>query len=158
MREREKARLRNEKIGLVFQFYHLFSDLTALENVMLPARIYRKAGSSQSRDRAMRLLEEVGLKERTRHFPSQLSGGEMQRVAIARALMNDPEIIFCDEPTGNLDSETGREICHYLSKLCETDKKTIIIVTHDDRIARLARRVLRLEDGLWKEAPQNSKH
>ena len=98
----------------------------------------------------MGLLEDVGLKDRASHFPSQLSGGEMQRVAIARALVNDPEIILCDAPTGNLDSETGYGISQYLKKLCEIDKKTLIIVTHDDKIASIVHRLLRLEDGAWK--------
>ena len=149
-REREQAILRNQTIGMVFQFYHLLSDLTALENVMLPGRIYRGRQGHKLRERAMGLLADVGLESRVSHFPSQLSGGEMQRVAIARALMNDPEIILCDEPTGNLDSETGHEISQYLKKLYEIDKKTLIIVTHDDNIAGIASRLLRLEDGAWK--------
>lgn len=150
MSPKEKSRLRNQKMGLVFQFYHLLSDLTALENVMLPARLYSYLSGKALLTRARELLEQVKLLDRQEHFPSQLSGGEMQRVAIARALVNDPGMIFCDEPTGNLDSETGHEICQYLKMLCDKHKKTIIIVSHDDRIASAAHRVLHLEDGLWK--------
>ena len=143
--ESQKAGLRNQKIGFVFQFYHLLSELTALENVALPAEIGKKYGSSgEVYSRADTLLKRVGLKDRTGHFPNQLSGGEQQRVAIARALMNDPEIFFCDEPTGNLDRAMGLEIAELLKNLFSKDKKTLVMVTHDEKIAGMADRVVHL--------------
>jgi len=148
MSGRERAQFLNKRAGFVFQFYHLLGDLTALENVMLPATI----GGMRKKDaihRAESLLEEVGLSARKTHYPSELSGGEQQRVAIARALVNDPETLFCDEPTGNLDSATGRSVCEYLQRLSVERHKTILIVTHDDKIAQMAGRVLRLKDGRW---------
>lgn len=144
-----RARFINENIGLVFQFYHLLGDFTALENVMMPATVWSGARDAAVRDRALRLLHDIGLGDRTTHVPSELSGGEQQRVAIARALMNDPGILFCDEPTGNLDSQTGLSVSHYLQKLSEAYHKTVLIVTHDDKIAQMAGRVLRLKDGKW---------
>jgi ABC-type lipoprotein export system ATPase subunit len=152
LRERERARIMNVQAGFVFQFYHLLGDLTALENVMLPARI-RGAGAGPSRDRAERLLDDLGLTDRAEHFPSELSGGEQQRVAIARALMNDPPVLFCDEPTGNLDSKTGASVCAYLARLVSAHQKTVLIVTHDDKIAQSADRILELRDGKWAEEP-----
>lgn len=143
----KRATFRNQHIGLIFQLYHLFSDLTALENVLLAGRIRPRGGFGDHTRRAKMLLEKVGLKDRITHFPQELSGGEMQRVAIARALMNDPAVLLCDEPTGNLDSQTGQEICDMLKGLCQTDKKSIIVVTHDDKIKQYANRVLRMQDG-----------
>jgi ABC-type lipoprotein export system ATPase subunit len=154
-RENKKCHIRNQKMGLVFQFYHLFNDLTALENVLLPAKIRFHWNGKRIRDRAHALLDEVGLKERKSHFPSELSGGEMQRVAIARALMNDPKLILCDEPTGNLDSETGKGIMAFLRNMSNKYKKTIIIVTHDERIAGNADRVMKMVDGAWQKAYEN---
>ena len=143
--ENEKAVLRNKKIGFVFQFYHLLSELTALENVMLPAQIGRGRGlTAEICLRAENLLQRVGLKERMTHFPSELSGGEQQRVAIARALMNDPNILFCDEPTGNLDRAMGSEVAELLKNLFSKDQKTVVMVTHDEKIAGMADRVFNL--------------
>ena len=151
MGEKEKARLRNETIGFVFQFYHLLAEFTALENVMLPSLIAPgRRPDRQIKEKAMALLERVGLKERQGHFPSELSGGEQQRAAIARALMNDPEILFCDEPTGNLDREMGREITALLKDLFSKDKKTVLVVTHDERIAKMADRVWDIVKGDWE--------
>ncbi len=149
--EKEKAEFRNKNIGFVFQFYHLLSELTALENVMLPALIKKKNSSASTlQSRAEILLKRVGLSERMRHFPSELSGGEQQRVAIARSLMNDPKILFCDEPTGNLDARIGSEIAELLQTLFREEGKTVLVVTHDERIARIADRVWDIEKRDWR--------
>ena len=149
---RRRAAFLNEKAGFIFQLYHLISDLTALENVMLPAVVGRRASARKRSERARTLLGEMGLSERAAHFPSELSGGERQRVAIARSLMNDPEILFCDEPTGNLDTATGLSVCAFLQKLVTEAHKTVLIVTHDDTISRMSHRVLHLRDGRWEAA------
>ncbi len=150
MGEKEKARLRNGTIGFIFQFYHLLAEFTALENVMLPLLIAPGRRPERAiKEKAMALLERVGLKERGSHFPSELSGGEQQRAAIARALINDPAILFCDEPTGNLDREMGREITALLKDLFSKDKKTVLVVTHDERIARMSDRVWDIVTGEW---------
>jgi putative ABC transport system ATP-binding protein/lipoprotein-releasing system ATP-binding protein len=139
-----QSKLRNQKMGFVFQGYFLLPELTALENVTLPGMI---AGR---RDRAIAeaSLRDVGLAERMHHLPAELSGGEQQRVAIARALTNDPDIIFADEPTGNLDSKTGDTIIELLLGLARDRKKTLLVVTHDNRLAALGDRELRIVDGL----------
>ena len=138
------ARLRGEKIGFVFQFFHLVPSLTAFENVLIPMEI---AGRRDAADRARQLLEEVGLTERAHHYPSQLSGGEPQRVAIARALANDPPIVLADEPTGNLDSATGRYIMELLMRVHRARGTTLVLVTHDAELAALADTRLVLRDG-----------
>jgi putative ABC transport system ATP-binding protein len=138
------AKLRGEKIGFVFQFFHLVPSLTAFENVLVPMEI---AGRRDAVPRAKQLLEEVGLSGRGHHYPSQLSGGEQQRIAIARALANDPPIILADEPTGNLDSVTGRHILDLLLGVHRTRKSTLILVTHDPELAALADERLVLRDG-----------
>jgi len=138
------ARLRGEKIGFVFQFFHLVPSLTAFENVLIPMEI---AGRRDAADRARQLLEEVGLTERAHHYPSQLSGGEQQRVAIARALANDPPIVLADEPTGNLDSATGRYIMELLMRVHRARGTTLVLVTHDAELAALADTRLVLRDG-----------
>jgi lipoprotein-releasing system ATP-binding protein len=142
---------RNKKIGFVFQFYHLLDELTVLQNVLLSPMI--KTGtfgwlikSGQAKKDAIRLLDELGMSARIEHRPFQLSGGERQRVAIARALINEPDVILADEPTGNLDSETGNDILRVFEKL-NSAGQTIIMVTHDDRIAAKAQRIIRLADG-----------
>ena len=142
---------RNKKIGFVFQFYHLLDELTVLENVLLAKMAGTSAirwffGSDTAKKRARQLLDEMGLSQRIRHRPFQLSGGERQRVAIARALMNEPDIVLADEPTGNLDSETGNGILKVFEKL-HKQGQTIVMVTHDDRIAEKASRIIRLADG-----------
>lgn len=138
-----RARLRNSRMGFIFQSYHLLPELTAAENVTLPRRI---AGPPDPAA-AARALERVGLGERLNHLPGELSGGEQQRVAIARALMNDPAVIFADEPTGNLDSKTGGEIVDLLLDLSRGAGKTLVVVTHDESLARHGDRVVRMKDG-----------
>jgi putative ABC transport system ATP-binding protein len=138
------ARLRGEKIGFVFQSFHLIPSLTALENILVPMEIARRRDAAT---RARALLEEVGLAERGHHYPSQLSGGEQQRVAIARALSNEPKIILADEPTGNLDSSTGRTVIDLLLSINQTRGTTVIVVTHDPDIASMADARLSLRDG-----------
>ena len=138
------AKLRGEKIGFVFQFFHLVPSLTAFENILVPMEI---AGRREAAARAKRLLEEVGLLDRGHHYPSQLSGGEQQRVAIARALSNDPPIILADEPTGNLDSTTGKLIMDLLLDVRRARQTTMMLVTHDPDLASLADSRLVLRDG-----------
>jgi putative ABC transport system ATP-binding protein len=147
------ARLRGEKIGFVFQFFHLVPSLTAFENVLVPMEI---AGRTGARDRASALLEEVGLKGRAHHYPSQLSGGEQQRVAIARALANDPPILLADEPTGNLDSTNGRHIMELLRGVNQRRGTTLLLATHDTALAALADERLALRDGRRVDNGQRS--
>ncbi|MGZ3454216.1 MAG: ABC transporter ATP-binding protein [Polyangiales bacterium] len=139
------TRLRRDKIGFVFQFFNLLPTLSALENVMLPALL---GGGSRKKieERAVMLLEEVGLSARLEHRPDQLSGGEMQRVAIARALIADPPLLLCDEPTGNLDTKTGEEVLGILEGAA--GKCTLVVVTHDLRVAERCARTIRLRDGV----------
>jgi putative ABC transport system ATP-binding protein len=144
MDEDQRARLRGEKVGFVFQSFQLISTLTALENVQVPLELRGDAGASA---RARELLGRVGLGDRLDHFPTQLSGGEQQRVAIARAFANSPRILFADEPTGNLDSDTGAHIVELLEALNRESKTTIILVTHDLTLAGHAERIIRLSDG-----------
>lgn len=146
-RDKELARLRNEKIGFVFQSFHLINDLSVLDNVEIPM-LYRKGDVSGTRRRqlAKEALEKVGLSNRMKHFPGQLSGGQKQRVAIARAIVGHPDIILADEPTGNLDSVMGNEIMVILQRL-NTEGSTIIMVTHDEAMARKTHRLIRLFDG-----------
>ena len=139
-----EARLRNEKMGFVFQGYFLLPELTALENVLLPGLI----GCRVTTDQAAQSLAAVGLADRMHHLPAELSGGEQQRVAIARALTNDPDIIFADEPTGNLDSKTGDAIMDLLLGLARDRKKTRLVVTHDARLATRVDRQLHIKDGV----------
>jgi putative ABC transport system ATP-binding protein len=138
------AKLRGEKIGFVFQFFHLIPSLTAMENVSVPMEII---GLRDARRRAEALLEEVGLTGRAHHYPSQLSGGEQQRVALARALANDPPIVLADEPTGNLDTTNGRHIMELLRKIHDVRGTTVVLVTHDAELASLAATRLVLRDG-----------
>jgi putative ABC transport system ATP-binding protein len=144
------AKLRGEKIGFVFQFFHLVPSLTAFENILVPMEI---AGRREAVPRAKQLLGEVGLLDRGHHYPSQLSGGEQQRVAIARALANDPPIVLADEPTGNLDSGTGRYIMQLLLDVRRTRQTTLVLVTHDPELAALADVQLALRDGRPVSAP-----
>jgi ABC-type lipoprotein export system ATPase subunit len=143
---RELARLRNREVGFIFQAYYLLPELDALENVCLPARMARMpAAKVQTRGRE--LLERVGLKDRIEHRPYELSGGEQQRVAIARALINEPDLILADEPTGNLDSHSGEEIIELLCALREEKLTTLVMATHDAKVAARAPRVIELVDG-----------
>jgi len=150
IKDTERASLRNREIGFVFQFYYLMPEFTALENVMLPGLI-AGYGRGEVQDKALRLLSQVGLEKRKTHYPAELSGGEQQRVAIARALINDPKVLLCDEPTGNLDSKTGEKICGLLSELHREKAYTIIIATHSEKVAAVSSRVMCINDGLLAE-------
>jgi len=137
------AGLRNARMGFVFQSYFLLPELTALENVLLPSMM----GGKRQPELAKTLLDRVGLADRFHHLPSELSGGEQQRVAIARSLINDPSILFADEPTGNLDSHTGESIVELLLGVAREDRRTLLVVTHDENLARRGDRLLRIEEG-----------
>jgi len=148
LNDTKRSKVRNEKVGFIFQFYHLLPEFSALENVCLPLLVKEdQLDIRKFEPAATELLTTVGLKERLRHKPNQLSGGEQQRVAIARALIAKPKIIFCDEPTGNLDTETGRTIIDLLVKLNREHQQTLVIVTHDESLARQAGRRVHMRDG-----------
>ncbi|MFH2043145.1 MAG: ABC transporter ATP-binding protein [Acidobacteriota bacterium] len=147
------ARIRNSKIGFVFQSFNLLSRTTALENVELPL-LYSNIPGKKVREMAYRSLEKVGLKGREMHKTNQISGGEMQRVAIARALVNEPSLILADEPTGNLDTTTGNEIMEVFKLLNKENKKTIILVTHDPEVAVVARKRIYIRDGLIEKVEE----
>ena len=154
---RQRSRLRSSEFGFVFQFYHLLPELNVLENTMLPAMVEQSwlaffGPAAHLRAKAAALLDQLGLAHRMKHKPAQLSGGERQRVAIARALMNDPKVLYADEPTGNLDAETGRQIMGLLEKLHRERDQTIVMVTHDRALAAEADRVLVLRDGKLGDA------
>ena len=142
--EDERAGLRNRKIGFVFQNFQLLPTLTAIENVAVPLELL---GNKEAMKKAEGLLKKVGLQDRLNHYPSQLSGGEQQRVALARAFMNDPELLFADEPTGNLDEETGKNVIELLFDLNNELGTTLVIVTHDLELAKMTQRILRLKGG-----------
>lgn len=144
MGERELAIYRNRKIGFIFQFYHLLPELTLFENVLLPSLMAETPRPGRVRE----LLRRMGLKGRETHYPAELSGGEQQRAAIARALVNTPEIIFCDEPTGNLDDETAEIVFRLLMEVRKETGVALVIVTHDERMARPFNNVYRLQEGL----------
>ena len=146
----QRAKVRNEAIGFVFQQFHLLPRTTATENVELPM-LYSTRSDADIRKRARGALCRVGLEERLTHYPSELSGGQQQRVAIARAIVNDPAVVLADEPTGNLDQKSGRQI---MNLFCELNRKgsTILLITHDDAIANMASRVVRIDDGQLTEA------
>lgn len=150
LEESELAQIRGRKIGFVFQTFNLIPTLTALENVMLPMT-FQGLGGEEKLERAEKILKKVGLEHRKNHFSNELSGGEMQRVAIARALANNPEVILADEPTGNLDSKTGKEIMNIFTDLNKKGK-TIILVTHDLDLTKYATKVLKLRDGRLEES------
>lgn len=140
------AHFRNKKIGFIFQSYHLINDLKVLDNVELPL-LYRKCTAKERKELATAALEKVGLSNRIKHFPTQLSGGQKQRVAIARAIVGQPEIILADEPTGNLDSSMGNEIMEILLHLNKSENTTVVMVTHDENMAKRTHRLMRLFDG-----------
>ena len=150
--------LRNHAIGLVFQFYHLLPELSALENVLAPLMV--RTGfveyclkRRKFHEKAKSLMEQVGLSHRLKHKPSELSGGEMQRTAIARALISEPQILLADEPTGNLDATSAKEVIQLLRQLCTQHKLTVVMVTHDRNIAAVADRTVRMMDGVIVESP-----
>ena len=149
--EDARARLRGEKVGFVFQSFQLIPTLTALENVQVPLELAGRVPVREAAARARDLLARVGLGDRTHHFPQQLSGGEQQRVALARAFMNDPKILFADEPTGNLDGATGERIVELLQALNRERGCTIVLVTHDVTLAARTQRTIRLKDGVMVE-------
>lgn len=140
------SRFRNEKLGFIFQSFHLIPDLSVIDNVELPL-LYRKMGAKERKKLSAAALESVGLKNRMDHFPSQLSGGQKQRVAIARAIVGNPAILLADEPTGNLDSHMGNEVMDILMRLNQENDTTIVMVTHDENMAKKTHRLLRLYDG-----------
>lgn len=152
--EESLARIRGEKVGIVFQFFHLLPSLTAYENILVPMEI---AGRRDARARATTLLADVGLSDRGHHYPSQLSGGEQQRIAIARALANDPLVLLADEPTGNLDSSTGRQVVELLVGVNRVHGRTLVLVTHDPDLAALADEVIALRDGRVASRHENAR-
>ncbi len=155
MSDKERSRTRNRELGFIFQYHHLLPDFNALENVMMPLLI-SGVKSSKAREIARKVLDEVGLGDRMKHRPNQLSGGQNQRVAIARALANKPSIVIGDEPTGNLDSKASENIYDLLRKLNREHNQTFILVTHDERMAAWTDRIIRLVDGRVAEDSINS--
>jgi lipoprotein-releasing system ATP-binding protein len=156
-----KAVIRNKEFGFVFQFFHLLPELDALENVLLPAMVKNTAfgwlgRKKELKGRAEKIINDVGLWERRKHKPKELSGGEKQRIAIARALMNEPEILFCDEPTGNLDSQTSKEIMELLWSLNRQNGMALVIVTHNFDLARNSGRMLQMTDGKLAKASKGT--
>lgn len=141
------AAFRNLKLGFIFQSYHLINDLSVIDNVELPLLYRRGISGAERRKRALEALEKVGLSARTKHYPNQLSGGQRQRVAIARAIIGNPEILFADEPTGNLDSAMGEEVMNLMLHLNKADGTTIVMVTHDEQMAKKTQRVIHFFDG-----------
>jgi putative ABC transport system ATP-binding protein len=147
-KDKKLAAFRNQKLGFIFQSFHLINDLPVVDNVELPL-LYRKGVSAKERRKlALEAIEKVGLSARSKHYPSQLSGGQKQRVAIARAIVGNPEIILADEPTGNLDSNMGNEIMEILQNLNKNERTTIVMVTHDERLAKKTSRIIHLFDGM----------
>ena len=142
----DMAKFRNENIGFIFQFHHLLPEFTALENVCMPAFI-KNVSKKNAAIRATELLGTLGLSDRLHHKPNELSGGEQQRVAVARALMNNPKVIFADEPSGNLDTENANELHHLFLKLRDDFGQTFVIVTHNEELAAMADRVIKMKDG-----------
>jgi len=153
----ELSHLRNRKIGFVFQTYNLISKTNALKNVELPM-LYAGKGRKERQDRATELLELVGISDRMKHMPEELSGGQKQRVAIARAMANNPSIILADEPTGALDSQTGRMVMDLFHKLHEEQKKTIILITHSNELAQETQRIITLKDGSVIKEQKGAEH
>ena len=147
MNARQLSHFRNEKIGFIFQFHHLLNEFTAIENVMIPGLIAKK-NKKEVEKKASKLLDYLGLTDRLEHKPTQLSGGEQQRVAVARALINDPEIIFADEPSGNLDNVTSEELHNLIFQLRNDFNQSFVIVTHNNELAQMSDRSLTMEDGL----------
>ncbi len=155
LNDTQLANIRNKKIGFVFQTFNLLPHLTVLDNVILPVVYNAQSNLKEKEKKAMELLENAGIKERAKHLPAQLSGGERQRVAIVRALINDPLIVFADEPTGNLDSKTGLEIIKILKELNEEKGVTEIIVTHDISITQFTHKIIHIKDGFIEKEIEN---
>ncbi|MEY3239076.1 MAG: transporter related protein [Bacteroidota bacterium] len=151
MNSRQMAAFRNKHIGFVFQFHHLLPEFTALENVCIPGYI-SKNNTADTERRAKELLDYLGLADRLQHKPTELSGGEQQRVAVARALINKPDIIFADEPTGNLDSNASKDFHQLIRRLCDEQQQTFVIVTHNQELADLSDRKMTMQDGLLLES------
>jgi len=145
-KDKDIAKLRNEKIGFIFQSFHLIPDLRVLDNVELPL-LYRNVSAKQRKQMALEALERVGLSTRTQHYPNQLSGGQQQRVAVARAIVGKPELLLADEPTGNLDSHMGNEIMNIIESLHKDHNTTVVMVTHDEAMAKRTERIIRVFDG-----------
>jgi lipoprotein-releasing system ATP-binding protein len=150
--DRKRSEIRNQKFGFVFQFYHLIAELTALENVLMPTMISESPLSwfgsrNDHQERGRKLLDQVGLSSREHHHPNQLSGGERQRVAIARALIMEPDVLFCDEPTGNLDQETGKQVYDLLEQLRADHQTALVLATHDDNLSNRASKRMSIETG-----------
>ncbi len=145
-KDKDITQLRNEKIGFIFQSFHLISDLRVIDNVELPL-LYRKISAKKRRQMALEALEKVGLSARTLHYPNQLSGGQQQRVAVARAIVGKPKLLLADEPTGNLDSHMGDEIMKIIESLHKNHETTIVMVTHDEAMAKRTERIVRVFDG-----------
>ncbi len=155
MNEDQLAKFRQQYVGFVFQSYNLLSTLTALENVTLPL-IFRKVPAAERNKKAMQMLEAVGLLERANHKPAQMSGGQQQRVSIARAFINSPQVVFADEPTGNLDTKTTYEMMDLITALAQKNKQTLVIVTHDLEIAEYANRIIHISDGKIEKIQHNT--
>jgi ABC-type lipoprotein export system ATPase subunit len=150
--DRQRSSLRNKNIGFVFQFYHLLPEFSALENVMLPGLMRRDCDIATLRERAKDMLAKLGLSDRMSNRPAEISGGEQQRVAIARALINSPDVLFCDEPTGNLDSKNGQLIYDLILKLNKENEITVLIVTHQKNFTDSASRCLSIKDGILTDS------
>jgi putative ABC transport system ATP-binding protein len=155
--EKERTLFRRKNIGMVFQFFNLLPTLTVLENLVLPLELNNMTGQ-KAIERAMSLLDSVGLGDRARSFPDTLSGGEQQRVAIARALVHDPQLVLADEPTGNLDADTGRQVMGLLQDLTRQSGKSLIVVTHSPNVVNLADKVFLVQDGRLEEKPARKVH
>lgn len=155
--DKKRSMIRNKSFGFIFQFYHLLPELNVLENVTLPARIKGGEKSKSLKTRAMSLLETVGIEKRAKHRPNQLSGGEAQRTAVARALINSPEVLFCDEPTGNLDSERSREIYTLLYEVSKKNKMSVVVVSHDEVDKKFFHTDYMMIDGALKRAESMGK-
>ncbi len=157
MNDRERAEFRNLTVGIVFQFYHLLPELTAVENVMLPGVVRGGRPTAALKERALSCLAQVGLSARVSHKPNALSGGELQRAAIARALINEPSLMLCDEPTGNLDSKTGAEVADLLISVARARRMSLVLVTHEQPLAERADVMVALRDGRIVEERQSGR-
>jgi len=146
--DREISKIRNKTFGFVFQFYHLLPEFSILENILLPAWINSSNNFNQIKMKAISLLEKTGLAEKVNAFPQELSGGEQQRVAICRSLINEPKVLYCDEPTGNLDSASGKQVISLIRELNKKNKMTVVLVTHNKELAQVADKLFYLKDGV----------